>query len=544
VVVRPATVPPAARSRSWPAVATLSREQAVIAALVGVGWLLRIVRYAHDRSLWGDEARLALNLRDRGFTGLVHPLAYVQAAPTGFLLAEKTAVRVFGDSEYALRLMPLLAGMASLALFAPLARNVLSRVGAVIAVALYATVDPLVYYSSEVKQYSFDALAAVLLLWLAAPVLRERSLSLRRACALLAAGVVAVWFSHPAIFVAGAVWCALALARPHASWAPRVVVLAIGAAWVASFAASYTLVLHNARSVSSALGLGSSTGGSGVVGVLRNGWHSFAYPVGFAYTTTALAAALACIGCVALLRRDPWLGAALTLTIAVAAVAAAAGRYPFYDRFLLFAVPVALLLVAAGADALRTLQGPSASVVWVVVLGLLGAYPLAQAAAHAASPPGHEEVKPLLARMNDEWRSGDALYVSRVAQYPLRYYAECADCGALTGDETHGLRRLILGARGGETALHSTLPKLEVGRVDDGTPVLTYVADFRRLRGQKRAWFVFTSTWDDTTTRRVLSCIGHRLDAVVATRAAAYLYDLSAKPDAAGPVCSVVSAAP
>ena len=101
---------------------SLTWEGAAFAALVAVGWVLRLVRYAHDRSLWGDEARLALNLRDRSFTGLVHPLAYIQAAPTGFLLAEKVVVRALGDSEYSLRLLPLAAGLASLAVFAALAR--------------------------------------------------------------------------------------------------------------------------------------------------------------------------------------------------------------------------------------------------------------------------------------------------------------------------------------------------------------------------------------------------------------------------------------
>lgn len=526
------------RARTETAAAVLTGERAAW-ALVGVGALLRISRYVYDRSLWGDEARLALNLRDRGFGGLVHSLSYIQAAPTGFLLAEKTVVRVFGDSEYAMRLIPLLAGLASLALFVPLARRLLPPAGAIVAIGLYAVMEPLVYYSSEVKQYSLDVLATVALLLIATPALLERRLSTRRALALLFTGATAFWFSHPSIFVAASIWLALTLCRAEMPFRRPVALLVLGAVWLAVFAASYELVLRNARGVSDALGLGSSASGYGPVSVLRQGWHSFAYPDGFAYTTTGLAVALACIGAVSMLRRTPAALAALAAVVVTTFLAAVAGRYPFYDRFLLFMVPIVLLLVAAGLDVLGRSTGPSARFAGVVMFAFLVAYPAGQAAAHLASPPGHEEVKPVLKRVASDWRTGDSLYVSRVAQYPVRYYAECKDCGVLTNERSAAFRRFILAARGGKTALHSVPPRLEVGRIDFGTALPTYVQDFRRLRGRKRAWFIFTSTWDDPTTRRVLDCMGHRLESVASMRAAAYLYDLAGKADATGPLCPV-----
>jgi len=530
--------------RGWvpSAVSSLTWEGAAFAALVAVGWVLRLVRYAHDRSLWGDEARLALNLRDRSFTGLVHPLAYIQAAPTGFLLAEKVVVRALGDSEYSLRLLPLAAGLASLAVFAALARRTLPRAAALVAVAFYAILDPLVYYSSEVKQYSFDPLAAVVLLLVAAPALVERRLTLQRGIVLLVAGAISFWFSHPSVFVAGAIWIALAVRRTRMPFKQPVALVVLGGVWLAVFAAAYALVLRNAQNVSNALGLGSATS-HGVADVLRDGWHTFAYPDGFAYTSTALAAALACVGCIPLLRRVPGVFAALILTVALTAFAAVIGRYPFYDRFVLFLVPVALLLIAAGLDVLRESHGPTVRIVWAVILVLLAAYPVGQAAAHLVSPPGHEEIKPVLRHIASEWRPGDSLYVSVVAQYPLRYYAECNDCGVLTGKGASSLRSLVLTARGGTSALHSTQPNLEIGHVDYATPELTYIHDFRQMLGHRRVWFLFTSTWDDTEARHILDCLGHRLDAITATRAAGYLYDMAVTPDARGPLCaSAISA--
>jgi hypothetical protein len=51
--------------------------------VTGAAW--RIAAYAQHRSLWYDEAALALNIAGRGFVELVEPLDYLQTAPPLFL---------------------------------------------------------------------------------------------------------------------------------------------------------------------------------------------------------------------------------------------------------------------------------------------------------------------------------------------------------------------------------------------------------------------------------------------------------------------------
>ena len=123
-------------------------------AAVTVGCLLRIVQYLFDRSLWMDEAYLSLNVLHRSFAGLCRALDYHQGAPIGFLLLEKSAVLWWGGSEYVLRLLPLLGGIASVLLFYKLANKVLPANAVPIAVGLFAISPTLIYYSAEVKQYS------------------------------------------------------------------------------------------------------------------------------------------------------------------------------------------------------------------------------------------------------------------------------------------------------------------------------------------------------------------------------------------------------
>src|ERR1700738_3007458 len=92
----------------------LTVRAAWVAILVGA-WL-RSWRYLANRSLWTDEAALALNIVKRSFLGLTPPLLYDQRAPIGFLIAEKIAVTLFGNTEFSLRLVPQLAGLLSLIL--------------------------------------------------------------------------------------------------------------------------------------------------------------------------------------------------------------------------------------------------------------------------------------------------------------------------------------------------------------------------------------------------------------------------------------------
>ena len=68
---------------------SLTWERIAIAILLVLGVVLRIRQYLAGRSLWVDEAMLALNIVNRGFAGMFMPLDYDQGAPIGFLLVEK-----------------------------------------------------------------------------------------------------------------------------------------------------------------------------------------------------------------------------------------------------------------------------------------------------------------------------------------------------------------------------------------------------------------------------------------------------------------------
>src|SRR6185503_8477862 len=139
------------------------------------GFLLRLRQYLTGRSLWLDEAMLALNIVNRDYGDLFQPLDYDQGAPIGFMLVEKTFNLIFGRNEFSLRLFPLLIGLASLWIFYLLLKRSTSGAGFWVALTLFAFNPRLIYHSSEVKQYILDVAVTIGLLLIALPFFQQSS---------------------------------------------------------------------------------------------------------------------------------------------------------------------------------------------------------------------------------------------------------------------------------------------------------------------------------------------------------------------------------
>jgi uncharacterized membrane protein len=209
---------PVAATRPTHAHARVSRArwaERVAAAAIAVGAGIRIEQFLWRRSLWLDEALVANNIVSRSYAALLHPLSGEQGAPIGWLWVQRTMVVVFGANEYALRLLPLLAAIASLALVHWLARHVLGPWPAAVATWLLALSPQAIRYSGEVKQYSTDLAIAAALILLALEAAEHRVVDGRQdRRAIIGWGwlaAVAVWWSHPAVLVVAGTATVLAI---------------------------------------------------------------------------------------------------------------------------------------------------------------------------------------------------------------------------------------------------------------------------------------------------------------------------------------------
>src|SRR5215207_893413 len=212
---------------------------------VALGSALRILEYVANRSLSIDESFLALNLIEKSPSELLHALDFNQAAPIGFLEGEKLAITIFGRDEYALRLLALLASLLAIVVFWRIARKVLRPPAATAAIAVFAMLDPLVYYSATAKQYAFDVAAAVLILALSL-VLEDRPLRRVELLALTLIGAVLVWFSHASVFVLVGLGLLLGIrCIGDRDWRRTPALIAIVGVWAASFAVEFLLTRSN-----------------------------------------------------------------------------------------------------------------------------------------------------------------------------------------------------------------------------------------------------------------------------------------------------------
>ncbi len=189
------------RSARWPT--------RVAVLLMAVGAVLRIRRVAAARSLWLDEAWLALNVMTRSFVALTHRLDFEQVAPVPFLWSVRAITRLFGHGEVALRLFPLMGGMLLPIVSWPLFRRLLGAGWGLVALALAAFSPVLVYYSDELKPYGWDASATALVLLLTLRLVEQQRRSDWVWLAL--GGTVALVCSFTAVFPIAAALVAIVL---------------------------------------------------------------------------------------------------------------------------------------------------------------------------------------------------------------------------------------------------------------------------------------------------------------------------------------------
>jgi hypothetical protein len=489
-------------------------------ALAGWGFVVagvaaRIVRYLANRSLWGDEGSLAISLVERSAVELASPLAHAQAAPIGFLWLEKAAILAFGESEYALRLVPLAAALAALPLFHRVARALLAPREALLALALFASSEPLVFYASEAKPYSSDVLVALAIVGPALALI-GRGPSRSRLAALGAAGAFGPWLSLPAPFaVAGAGLAAAGALWRRGGARAAVPVAALGALWAGGFAAEYALLLRR---------LGTSE-------ILAESWRNYFAPLplsgealawwwrgflGFfndplGLPTTQLAAFLFAAGAAVLARRAPWAALALLAPIALALAASLAGLYPFptssqyrlwdryypfHGRLVLFAVPLVLPAVAAGIGWLVGARGRARALLgWAAALALFAA-PARQLLVNLADPPRVHELRPLMARLAERFAPGDRIFSQQYATGVVAYYARRSGLGPVAGELVleeprqlpglaFALRELAPGDRFWVVTLHHPHWRSEAER-DAIAAVLEHLAErVERLEGER-----------------------------------------------------------
>ena len=324
---------------------------------LGIGIFLRVFRYAIDMPVWGDEAFIGLNIINRSFSQLLTPLDYAQVAPPGFLLGERAMYEWMGMGEYSMRLLPMLAGLGALVLFAYWARLLASPAAAAVAVGIMAVGNYPVRYAVELKPYGIDMLASLLLLVPGTLYFLRKSPGWL--IVLIVVLPVCLTISFPAIFVAGGIGLALLI---HLRGSTRkILVVTIVYALVAALC-FLILVKISVNGQFKATQRGMTVywadafppSGFKRLAVWLIEVHTgnmFAYPFGAKNGGSVVSFLALAVGLGAIFRgRGVWLPCILLGPFVLNFIAAVLRRYPYGDsaRVLQHLAPATVILIAVG----------------------------------------------------------------------------------------------------------------------------------------------------------------------------------------------------
>ena len=174
-----------------------------------IGVTLSSIHLFGRSSMWFDELTSALNVQHHTYYQLTtQSLEYNQVAPVGFLLLEKFATSVFGETDFAFRFFPWIWSLASLMLFLSIAKHFIKGHNLIAAFILFACSVTHWFYAGEAKQYSGDIAAAMFLVWSALQLAKQE---ITKSIVWLIAGLgfISIVSSFPSIVIAPFLLCVI-----------------------------------------------------------------------------------------------------------------------------------------------------------------------------------------------------------------------------------------------------------------------------------------------------------------------------------------------
>lgn len=198
---------------------------------------LFLVTYLQQRSIFIDEAHLALNLVEKSYSELFGKLDNEQYAPIPFLILSKSILHLFGLTEWSLRLLPILFSLGNIYLLDRFTSKINEDyLFKGIVIFLFGWQVNNILFASEFKQYSMDLFVCLSLMNYFRSQYVNPFLS-------IIIGSICIWFSMPSVFLLPAYYanCIYRVYRQKES--PDIVYAFMPIVWGASFLGFYKLVL-------------------------------------------------------------------------------------------------------------------------------------------------------------------------------------------------------------------------------------------------------------------------------------------------------------
>lgn len=473
--------------------------------LLVTGMVLALIQFSTNRSLWLDETSLALNIIDKNPYQLLQPLDYNQVAPLLFLQLEKFFSALFPNTDYGLRILPLICYLLSLFLFKQvvdlLFQNTYSKV---LAISLFVFNNGMISYSNEVKQYMGDVLIALSFMFF---TLKDYPKPALRYSILAPLGVLAILFSNITPIVMACCFAYLIFEWWVEKRDKMLHILITAACWGITFLSFYILVVHNHPTRDSMVEYWTKANAFLPLNPLNPELYVFLKgKLSVIFTKMMpkfiLLPVLAGIGVLYLLfKRNYRMQILILLPFLLHLLLSGVKIYPFDFRLILYLCPVLILLIAYGLEGIvsKIPRFKEFEQKWILsfIIPLCFAYLFPW----NRFPIQKEEIKKSLTYISKNRKESDGLYVYYGANRPYKYYT-----------------RIQFFMHPGKTF---------IGNESHRDDPEQYLNDFKGLKG--RYWLVFShvhGSEEDFITGKLDSLQYKKLKQFRASGSSAYLYEL------------------
>ena len=417
--------------------------------IIIIGTAARLHQYLLNHTLWLDEAFIAINIIKSNFKELLLPLKYYsQSAPVLFLESTKLMTNIWNNSEFAFRLLPLLAGIGSVIAAYFLGKKFLSKKALIVFLTLIAFSRYVIYYSAELKQYSIEFLVTILILIVVINVYNS-NYNLKSSIIALIAGVILIFCSYSSIFIILGVSSALIIGiftkKKEIKNKNIIFLILTIICWLIAFSVNYLFFIKCSPTEVYNIywaGLGAFPpfplrSMADFLWFPKTFLNLIKDPLGLAFHISNInqipyfiifiqyfvVIIFFITGTISLIKSKNWFKLSLIYFPAfVLFIASLSGFYPLYGRLELFIVPLGYLLIAEGVHFLIRMSNKIWKIAGFTLLVILLAFPIFYEAYNIVKPKVRKETKPAIEYVLKNLKSEDKVLIYPSEESVFLYY--------------------------------------------------------------------------------------------------------------------------
>jgi len=245
-------------------------------------------------------------------------------------------------------------------------------------------------------------------------------------------GAVAVWFSHPSVFILAGSAMAITIALICKKNIKSLMCFAaVFSFWLISFLLNYFLVLSKYQVIDGLIGFWADKhafmpliphGLSDIMWLPRTLERALRNPVGIKQVIPA--AILFCAGYITLYKSRRHFFFISIFTFILALAASGLKSFPFSQRLILYTAPLFIIPIACGINLLRERLWARNKIIFISILSILMFNPIVNAGLSLIHTPARVEIKPALKILEEKLLPSDVLYVARGACKTVKFYRE------------------------------------------------------------------------------------------------------------------------